>query len=121
MTAAFTDVTVLDAVIVEQTVQFTLADLCRACETQAAELVALVHAGVLQPLPLGTPTQTPMPAQTATSPDAWRFDGAALPRARSALRLAGDLQLGVEATALVVDLLDEITLLRTRLRRAGLD
>lgn len=97
---------VVDGVVVEEEIRFTLADLCRACHAEGAQLIALVDEGVLQP--------------TGGSPEDWQFSGAALQRARTALRMARDLELNVAGTALVLDLLDEIESLRSRLHRAGL-
>ena len=91
--------------VVEEDIRFTLADLCRACGADSAQLIVLVDEGVLEP--------------TGSGPEDWLFTGAALRRTRAALRLARDLELGVAATALVLDLLDEIEALRSRLRRAG--
>lgn len=96
---------VVDATIVEDEVQFSLAELARACQTDSARLVALVEEGVLQPDGIG--------------PDDWRFGGTALRRARAALRLSRDLDIDASATALVLDLLDEISTLRARLIRSG--
>jgi chaperone modulatory protein CbpM len=42
-----------------------------------------------------------------------------LRRARTALRLARDLELSAASAALVLDLLDQIDTLQARLRRAG--
>lgn len=95
----------VDAVIVEETVSFTLDALCQACQTDRLQLSALVHEGVLDPVGSG--------------PEDWQFSGASLRRARVALRLSHDLELGVVGTALVLDLLDEIDVLKARLRRAG--
>lgn len=97
--------TVVHGIIVEEELRFTLVELSRACRVDAARLVALVDEGVLQP--------------EGGSPDDWRFSGPALRRARAALRLGHDLELGVEGTALVLDLLDEIEALKAALRRAG--
>ena len=69
-------------------------------------MIELVEEGLLQPAGAG--------------PADWQFDGRALPRARTAVRLAGDLRLSVGATVLVVELLDEIQTLRARFHRAGL-
>lgn len=98
---------VTHSVVVEEEIQFTLIELSRACHADAEQLVALVVEGVLTP-----------------SGDApcWCFGGATLRRARVALRLAHDLELNVASTALVLDLLDEIDeieVLRSRLRRLG--
>lgn len=101
---AHTHLTVTD--VVERDLQFTLADLCRACAAEPSTIIALVEEGLLQP--------------NGTGPANWQFDDGALPRARTAVRLVGDLRLSVDATVLVVELLDEIQTLRVRLRRAGL-
>ena len=98
--------TVVDGIVVEEHLRFTLAELCRACAAEPAQVVLLVDEGVLEP--------------TGAAPDDWLFGGTALHRARAALRLSRDLELSVAGTALVLDLLDEIDTLRGRLRRAGL-
>jgi hypothetical protein len=54
---------VVHAVIVEEELRFTLADLCRACRADTDQLVALVHEGVLEP--------------AGNRPDDWRFAGPA--------------------------------------------
>jgi len=92
--------------IVEEQVEFTLFDLSRACRVQTTRVVALVEEGVLDP--------------TGHAPDAWRFSGLALRRALTALRLERDLDLNPAGTALVMDLLDEIESLRSRLHRTGM-
>ena len=91
--------------IVEEELSFTLVDLSRVCRVEASRLVALVEEGVLEPV--------------GESPDNWRFAGRHLQRARTALRLARDLELTPAGTALVLDLLDEIAALRARLHRVG--
>ena len=95
----------LDVVVVDEATRFTLDEICRACGADAAHVVALVEEGVLEP--------------AGGQVDQWTFSGPALKRARTALRLLNDLELGVSGTALVLDLLDEIESLRSRLRRAG--
>jgi len=89
-------------VIVEEHVRFSFGDLCSACQAEPSILQALVEEGLLQP--------------NGSSPDDWVFEGSALPRAQTALRLARDLRLSPDATVLVVDLLEEIRALRARLR-----
>ena len=97
--------TVTVGVLVEEQLEFTLSDLSRACRVERQRLVALVEAGVLEPV--------------GVRPDDWRFEGASLRRARTALRLARDFELDPSATALVLDLLDEIAALRGPLRQQG--
>ncbi len=94
---------VTGTVVVEEHVSFTFTALCQACGADAERVHALVAEGLLQP--------------EGQSPDDWRFSGDALPHARKALRLARDLDLSLPGVALVMDLLDEIERLRSRLRR----
>ncbi len=98
--------TLVHGVVVEEELRFTLVELSRACRVDAAQLIMLVEEGVLEP-------------QQGDGPEAWQFGGPSLQRARAASRLARDLELGVAGTALVLDLLDEIEQLKSRLRRAG--
>ena len=95
-----------EAMIVDDQMLFTLVELCRACNATSAQLTVLVEEGVLEPI--------------GGAPEDWRFPGPSLSRARTALRLAQDLDLGGPGIALVLDLLDEIESLRARMRRAGL-
>jgi len=103
---ADTQRTAIEAVVIERDLRFTFVDLCRVCAAEPSFIAALVEEGLLRP--------------SGSGPDDWQFEGAALARARTARRLARDLQLGVDAVALVFELLDEIETLKTRLRRAGL-
>lgn len=89
------------AVLVEDDVQFTLLELSRACCADVEQLVALVEEGVLTP--------------RGENSQRWQFGGAALRRARAAVRLSRDLELNAAGTALVLDLLDEIAILRSQL------
>jgi len=92
-----------DVILVEEDLEFTLADLCRACHVATTQVTVLVDEGVLAP--------------AGSGPGDWRFSGSSLRRARIALRLAQDLELDIAATALVLHLLDEIEALRSQLRR----
>lgn len=78
----------------------------RVSRVERETLVALVDDGALE--------------ACGSSTGEWQFSGRSLARARLALRLARDLELDGPGTALVLDLLDEIEALRSRLRRAGL-
>ena len=95
-----------EATVVEQTLSFSFNALCQACSSSHNQLLALVDEGILAPQGQG--------------PADWVFNGSALRTARTALRLSVDLQLGLAGTALVLDLLDEISRLRASLHRAGL-
>lgn len=95
----------LDICILEEQTQLTLDDLCRACTVPAEQIIELVNVGVLDPL--------------GREPTRWRFDGISLNRARVALRLQRDIGIDLIGAALAMELLDEIELLRTRLRAVG--
>ncbi len=97
--------TVTHGVIVEDNIQFTLIELSQACQADSAQLVELVEEGAL--MPSGSDAST------------WRFNGGALRRASAALRLARDLRLNAAGVALVLDLLDEVDTLRSRLNQLG--
>lgn len=91
--------------ILEEQTQLTLIDLCGACAVHAEQIIELVDAGVLEPL--------------GREPAHWRFGGASLKRAHAALRLQRDLEINLAGVALALELLDEIELLRMRVRAMG--
>jgi chaperone modulatory protein CbpM len=96
----------LQVVVVEQQVRFTLIELCQACHAEQSQLVELVELGALEP--------------EGAAPDEWRFGGPALRRARTALSLSRDLDINVAGAALVLDLMDQIAELKSKLLRAGM-
>jgi chaperone modulatory protein CbpM len=92
--------------VVEREMQFTLAGLSQASGSDRQFLIGLVDEGVLQP--------------NGADPQSWQFDGQCLRAARTASRLARDLQMDLAGIALVLDLLQRIEALDARLRRAGI-
>lgn len=92
-----------DALLVDERVLFSTDELSRTCRCDVELIVALVDEGVLEP--------------SGAAPADWRFGGATLPRARTAVRLVRDLELNPPGVALALDLLDEIARLRSALRR----
>lgn len=89
--------------VVEEDLQLTLAELCRACRAPEAQIHVWVVEGVLDPI--------------GAAPHEWRFAGASLRRARLAWRLTQDLDINAPGVALALDLMDEIATLRAGLRR----
>jgi len=87
-------------VVVEEQLSFTLEQLGLACECDVRVIERLVEHDVLSP--------------QGGSPDAWRFAGSSLARARRALRLRAALDLDGPGLALAMDLLDEIDRLRAQ-------
>ncbi len=96
------DPVTLSGMLLDESVTFTLADLCRTCAMSAETLIALVEEGVIEP--------------QGREPLEWRFSATSLRRARIAIRLQRDLQVNLAGAALAVDLLEELQELRARLR-----
>ncbi|MES2717195.1 MAG: chaperone modulator CbpM [Pseudomonadota bacterium] len=97
----------IDGIVVEEEIVFSLSGLCQAAGASPAQVLALVDEGVLHP--------------TGEAPQLWAFAGPSLRTTRAALRLNADLELGTAGAALVLDLLEEISALRAKLRRAGVE
>jgi chaperone modulatory protein CbpM len=89
--------------IVEEDVQLTLVELCRATRAPEGQIHTWVVEGVLIP--------------EGATPAEWRFHGEALRRARLASTLARELEINPPGVALALDLIDEIDALKSRLQR----
>ncbi len=85
----------------------SLDEMVDVCGVEIAWVVELVEAGVLSP--------------QGTDRAVWRFGAPDILRVRRSARLARDFGAGTEAAAVILDLLDEIERLSTRLRRAGME
>lgn len=93
---------ILTGTLVDAETALSLDELCRLCGADTAAIVELVEEGIL--------------SASGAAPPAWAFEGAALSRARRALRLHRDLQINLAGVALALDLMDELDMLRRRLR-----
>jgi chaperone modulatory protein CbpM len=91
----------LAGAIFEETALLTVEDLSRMCAVEERHIVEFVEEGVLSVVEINTPE--------------WRFSGAALRRARLALRLERDLELNLAGVALALDLMEELQTLRREL------
>jgi chaperone modulatory protein CbpM len=91
--------------LLDEELELTLAELCRACRLPAEQLIELVDEGIIEPL-----------GRTAAQ---WRFQGTSVRRVRCAIQLRHDLGVNWPGAALALDLLDEIESLRARLERFG--
>jgi chaperone modulatory protein CbpM len=88
----------LEVVLLDDTVQFTLAELCSSCEVTRELIVEIVAEGIVEPL--GGPQEQ------------WRFSGVALARVQRVLRLQRDFGVNLPGAALALDLLEEVERLR---------
>lgn len=91
--------------IFEEQIELTIDDLCRACAVQTQTIIELVEEGVLD--------------AAGPAPQDWRFGGDNLRRARVALRLQQDLGVNPAGAALILQLMQEIDALRSRLHALG--
>lgn len=96
-----TEQSMLTGVIVEETTEFTLGELSRACGKPAEWILALVEEGILEPV--------------GVEQRQWRFRGNCLRRVRIAHRLQSDLGLNLAGAALALELLEEVETLRARI------
>jgi chaperone modulatory protein CbpM len=93
---------VLQGTLVDESTLISIDDLCRICAIERSHVVEFVEEGVLEVVTVDT--------------SEWRFGGAALRRARTAMRLQRDLELNLVGVALALDLMDEIERLRRDLK-----
>lgn len=98
---------ILQGVVLEEETEFTLGDLSRACSVHAEWIIALVDEGILEP--------------TGKNLSDWRFSGNHLKRAMAVQRLQKDLGVNLPGTALALELLEEIDILRSRLQALEID
>ena len=101
-----TNITWIEGSVVENEVHMSIVEISQATRTPEDLIMSWVTEGVLSP--------------TGSSPEDWRFSGDSLQRAKTAAHLAHDLELNTPGVALALDLLDEITRLRSQLLRTNL-
>jgi chaperone modulatory protein CbpM len=92
----------LPGVIFEEYAKLNLDELSRLCAVDRTYIVELVEEGVLSVVEVDA--------------SEWRFSGAALRRARTALRLQRDLEINLPGVALALELLEELEALRRELK-----
>ncbi len=93
--------TILTGIIVEDSTEFTLAELSRACGMPAEWILNLVEEGVIEPV--------------GSDQTHWHFPGHCLRRVCIAQRLQSDLGINLAGTALALELLEEVETLRQRI------
>lgn len=93
----------LSGELLDEELELTVVELSRICQLSTEQLTELVDAGVIEPL--GRPVAS------------WRFQGTSVRRVHCAIQLQRDLGVNWQGAALVLDLLEEIEALRSRLAR----
>jgi chaperone modulatory protein CbpM len=99
----------LSGTILDEQGVLTLTELSHACSVQIGYIIELVDEGLLTPELLAEENE----------PQHWRFSGAQMRRARTAMRLQSDLGINLAGAALVLQLLDEIENLRAEVKAMG--
>ncbi len=91
----------LSGEIFEEYAVLSVDELSRLCSVDRMYIVELVEEGVLNAIQMDA--------------SEWRFAGAALRRARTALRLQRDLEINLPGVALALELMEELDRLRSEL------
>ncbi len=89
--------------LLDESIELSLTEFCRACSKDTTWVSALVEEGALEPVDV--------------SDKHWRFTAVSLQRAHRAMRLERDLGVNLAGIALALELLEELETLRARLRR----
>jgi chaperone modulatory protein CbpM len=87
--------------LLDESVEFSLEDLCRICEVREQIVIEIVEEGIVEPRRVG---------------DGWRFTGVAVTRIQRVIRLQQEFEVNLPGAALALELLDEIERLKRRLR-----
>lgn len=94
---------ILSGRVLDKMVILSMDELCRACRVQREWVLELVEEGILEP--------------QGHDRKGWYFDGTSLHLVQKVRRLQQDLEVNLAGAALVLDLMEEIGVLRARLRR----
>ena len=94
--------TLLRGELLDDTIELSLAELCRVCQLPAERIFEFVEEGIVEP--------------RGRNPVNWRFHSRSIRRIRRALRLKRDLGVNTPGVALVLELLEELEHLRARLQ-----
>ena len=91
----------ISAMLLDDSVEFSLEELCAACSVSEQVVIEIVAEGVVEP--------------HGRDRAQWRFSGVAVARVHRVMRLQQDFGVNLAGAALALDLLEEVE----RLRRAG--
>ncbi len=98
---------ILEGILLDETIELSLRELCRACSSSEEWLIELVEEGALEPIE---------DLSVSIQPAQWHFTVNSIQRARTAMRLQRDLEINLSGIALALDLLNEIEALKSQLK-----
>jgi chaperone modulatory protein CbpM len=93
---------VYEGILIEEEHELTLMQLCDACGTSPEEIIEMIHEGILE--------------NRGRGKTSWRFSYYTVHRYRKANRLKNDLGINLSGVAMVLELLDRIDELESRLK-----
>ena len=93
---------VISAVLLDESVEFSLSELCSLCSVTEELVVEIVAEGIVAP--------------SGRERALWRFSGVALTRVQRVIRLQQDFGVNLPGAALALDLLEEVERLRRERR-----
>ena len=96
----------LSGTLLDDQVHLSLTEISEACSTRVEWVIELVDEGILEP--------------AGRNRSQWQFSAVHLSRAVCARRLQRDLEINLAGVALALDLMEEIEVLRIRLRNSEL-
>jgi chaperone modulatory protein CbpM len=88
----------ISAMPLDDSVEFTLSELCSVCHLSEDIVVEIVAEGIVEPV--------------GGAPNQWRFSGVALTRVQRVVRLQEDFGVNLPGAALALELLEEVERLR---------
>jgi chaperone modulatory protein CbpM len=88
----------ISAVLLDDSVELTLPELCSLCRVTEELVVEIVGEGIVEP--------------SGPARGQWRFSGIAIARVQRVVRLQRDFGVNLAGAALALDLLDELEQLR---------
>lgn len=98
---------IIQGEIVDDSIIYSLTDVCEICGAPQEIIVELIEYGVLEPVPTKIKGTT----------NEWKFSQKQLLRSQQALRLQRDLSINLQGIALALQLMDELEELRACYRQ----
>ena len=92
----------ISAMLLDDSVEFTLEELCATCRVTEEFVVEIVAEGIVEP--------------SGRDRAEWRFSGLALTRVQRVIRLTEEFEVNLPGAALALELLEEVERLRRALR-----
>ncbi len=88
----------IKGVVLDESIEFSMQELCRICDVGEALVVEIVQEGVVEPY--------------GDEPGQWRFSGLAVTRIQRVIRLQREFEVNLPGAALALELLEEIERLK---------